>query len=359
MQEYLMKEKKDSVRQFWEEVFDEDSKAFLNYYQEWKLPENKVLAEIEGDRLVSMLHRNPYRLALGDVEAVCDYIVAVATREDRRHRGLMAGLLKRMAEDMNREGMPLCFLMPAAEAIYLPFGFTDIWDKKLFRIGSLGENFSSVEIEPEEYQALSEFAEKAIKGRAEIFALRSPAYYENLNAQLKSEGGGLYWLLRDGERAGCYSGWNDGKLYEWFWKPEFEDGLSVSPTGEAHMIMARIVSLPAFLRAVRANEDLDIRLRLTDPLVEENNGVFLWQAGPDGSVICREEEALKAASAEEGAGRPVPVLSCGIAALTAWLCGYSSLEELLGKGTIQVSREDVRLLSGVRRLHGVFLPEEV
>src|SRR5699024_8632580 len=51
------------------------------------------------------------------------YIIAVATRPERRHKGLMRRLLKESLEYMRRKAMPFAFLMPASDAIYRPFDF--------------------------------------------------------------------------------------------------------------------------------------------------------------------------------------------------------------------------------------------
>ena len=63
-----------------------------------------------------------------------DYIVAVATKESRRGKGYMREVLTKALRDMNLEGRPFTFLMPAAEAIYRPFDFRFIWKKPLLSL---------------------------------------------------------------------------------------------------------------------------------------------------------------------------------------------------------------------------------
>ena len=146
---YLTGDEKQSCRKLWEEAFPEDSREFGDYYFREKLKDNRILALVEeaeeeqlgiqeikarrtGETKLSgnvqaMLHRNPYRLMVCGQQWQVDYLVGVATRKERRHRGYMRQLLLRMMDDMRREGMPFCFLMPADEAIYRPFGFTFIF----------------------------------------------------------------------------------------------------------------------------------------------------------------------------------------------------------------------------------------
>lgn len=136
------------------------------------------------------------------------------------------------------------------------------------------------------------------------------------------------------------------------------------------MIMARIVSLATFIKHIRAREGVSFLLHLTDPLVEENNGSFLWQASCGGSRIeLIKEDALRAAALadgqpledreEEEAKKGKGELFCGIDGLTAWLCGYRSFQELLEEGKISADEEGGRIGEEILTFHGVFLPEEV
>ena len=67
---------------------------------------------------------------------MADYIVAVATEESQRGKGYMREVLTRALRDMNLEGRPFTFLMPAAEAIYRPFDFRFIWKRQKLQMVS-------------------------------------------------------------------------------------------------------------------------------------------------------------------------------------------------------------------------------
>ncbi len=120
---YLSQEEKEQSRTLYEEVFVEDEEAFVEAYYRVKARDNRILTAWEEGQLVSMLHRNPYTFRFRGKRVRADYLVAVATRYAFRHRGLMRGLLTRALQDMEREKLPFTFLMPADEAIYLPFDF--------------------------------------------------------------------------------------------------------------------------------------------------------------------------------------------------------------------------------------------
>ena len=89
-----------------------------------------IYAAEEDGAIQAMLHLNPYTLLVNGKEEPAHYIVAVATREAYRKRGYMAALLKRALADMHRAGEPFTFLMPAAEAIYLPHGFATVYEQE-------------------------------------------------------------------------------------------------------------------------------------------------------------------------------------------------------------------------------------
>ena len=116
------------TRKLWE-AFPEDSKEFDDYYYRNKAERSRILAEEEEGEIISMVQLNPYRVQVRNREYELSYIVGVATRADRRHQGHMRRLLIKMLTDMRRERVPFTFLMPAAEAIYLPFGFRYIFSQ--------------------------------------------------------------------------------------------------------------------------------------------------------------------------------------------------------------------------------------
>ena len=126
--EYLCDNEKSETIPLWKACFPEDTDRYLDYYYHEKTLDNKILAIREEGRILSMLHRNPYKLRLGDITWDSDYIVAVATDKTHRGRGYMREILTKALKDMHHEGIPFTFLMPASEAIYTPFEFRYIWD---------------------------------------------------------------------------------------------------------------------------------------------------------------------------------------------------------------------------------------
>ena len=76
-----------ATRSLWEEVFNEDSEQFTDYYFEHKAEKNigYVIGEAPYD---AMMFRTPYQLRIGKEQKKISYLVGVATRKECRHQGI-------------------------------------------------------------------------------------------------------------------------------------------------------------------------------------------------------------------------------------------------------------------------------
>ena len=68
----------------YQEVFSSDSQGFVDYYYTEKVKDNQMYVMEEDDKIVGMLHLNPYTLKVNGLEKETNYIVAVATKEEYR-----------------------------------------------------------------------------------------------------------------------------------------------------------------------------------------------------------------------------------------------------------------------------------
>ena len=124
--QYDSKENIDAIRDLWQEAFH-DPEAFADYYFEQVFPKNQVLVAKEKDGIRSMLHLNPY--VWNCQQIIFHYIVGVATRENCRRQGYMARCLTKALQDMEGNGEPFTYLMPANPEYYKPFQFVE-WKKE-------------------------------------------------------------------------------------------------------------------------------------------------------------------------------------------------------------------------------------
>lgn len=189
----LEKQEHINTRKLWEEIFKEDTTEFLDYYYSVKTAENEIYVIEEDGKIVSMLHLNPYQMRIGNEICQTHYIVAVATDEHYRKRGYMAKLLNHTMEIMQERGEPFTFLMPAAEAIYKPFGFKFIYEQKRGTITGKDNKDKNLEFafaEAKDCQEIADFANEFLKSY-DVVAWRDASYYKTLLAEQASENGGI------------------------------------------------------------------------------------------------------------------------------------------------------------------------
>lgn len=197
------------TRKLWETIFREDTSEFLDYYYSVKTAENEIYVIEDAGEIVSMLHLNPYQMRIGQQIYQTHYIVAVATDERYRRRGLMAQLLNHVLQVMEERGEPFTFLMPASEAIYKPFGFEFIYEQKRCKI--IGERDANKKTnfflaEESDCKAIADFANNFLSDY-EVVAWRNEDYYKVLLHEQASENGGILLAKRNGRIEGvfCYA----------------------------------------------------------------------------------------------------------------------------------------------------------
>ena len=229
---YLSDLEKIKSRTLYEKVFCEDTKRFVDYYYQYKIRDNEILALKEDEQIVSMLHLNPYTMIVNGYEIESRYIVAVATHPDYRHRGYMRMLIERALKDLSAKKMPFTFLMPASEGIYAPFDFVRIcpYTSLSARIERMDER------EQNRYLA----------SRYQMFCKRDMRYIENLKAEKVAEEG--------------------------------EEPIEKMPP-----YMARITDVCGMLSLVGSIEERVWYLRIKDSILRENDGYFCWKLSKDES----------------------------------------------------------------------------
>lgn len=271
----LSRDEKPGTRRLYEEVFSEDSSAFVDYYYTEKTKDNVIYGATEDQELQAMLHLNPYMLSVNGSERRVHYIVAVATRKEYRGRGYMAALLRHALRDMYEAGETFTFLMPAAEQIYLPHDFRTVYEQERRYYGQEHTEEGYEPLTEADCRELACAANKYLSADYQVFAIRDAAYYERLIKEYGSDGGRLMLLRKEGEITDCRIFTPDGER-------------------ERPKIMVRIVDVRRMLMAVRVKELMAACFQITDPVIEENNrcvvitgtefsGVMLMDGRPENS----------------------------------------------------------------------------
>ena len=203
----LKQQEHGKTRLLWEKVFQEDSKAFLDYYYFFKTRENSVYVVEEDEEIRSMLHLNPFLIQVGEGQFDGRYIIAVATEESYRKRGYMGMLLRKAMQAMYQEKQPFTFLMPAAEVIYTPYDFRFVYDQNVWK-------YTVVEKQEQKSLHVSEagigdgadlaaFFMEYFSERFQIYAVRDEQYYQTMLFEQQSENGGIAILKRTEKIVGC------------------------------------------------------------------------------------------------------------------------------------------------------------
>lgn len=323
------------ARKLYEEIFDEDSPAFVDYYFRVKAAENEIfVVENEKQEILATLHLNPYEMMFCGEKVKTNYIVAVATRADCRHQGMMRSLLQASLQEMYRREETFTWLMPAAEAIYRPFGFRFIYEKNkmtvtadVLRRAETDENWQihsdqevsgdifCEEAKKEDLAELACFAEKQLSKLAEVYTVHDIAYFEQRMQEVGCEGGSLILIRKEKEICGYFLALKkDREAWEivvedavqkkafpavlhWFGASEEKCTFTAFPqiweqyaqSENVPAIMGRIVHLERFVCCLKIKKEQEWKIRLTDSLVPENNGYFIIKTGIEGGSLIRVE----------------------------------------------------------------------
>lgn len=334
------------ARKLWEEVFEEDTEKFLDYYETYVADHNKIFAEEEAGEVVSMVQLNPYRVHMGEAEADSYYIVAVATRESCRHQGHMRRLLTEALQSMDQEKIPFTFLMPASESIYLPFDFVTVYRQSMFTYGAEMEAdtdrpWHCVPCGREQLKELAEWSDAFLKKHSEVSTVRTEDYYKRIWKEQESMNGQILLFYEGSQMKGyCFTGYEgSGEAWEIAVEADVPEGQSTADGQAAYhyqaaanrraaealtlwfgekkqlpvricgflpgsgiegiparelssrpMTMVRIVNLEAFVSRLRAKNPVQFVVRIKDPILPENCGTFCFEVGREHATLTRMEE---------------------------------------------------------------------
>ena len=302
---YLEQKDKTATRALYESAFPSDGKGFVDYYYQEKIRDNRILVLKEEGHIRSMLHLNPYAVSVRGRCYPSEYIVAVATDAAYRHRGYMRKLLERTLADMNREEKPFVYLMPAAEAIYLPFGFRTVSSQVSCEPVMTGDSgLSAREATEQDVSRLAAFDEKYLLPGYDIVTARDAAYYQRLLAEQRSEGGCIRIFEQDGKISGhviC-----DRTEEVTYRDPVFLPGcggiMRTAAKEKPPLIMIRITCLERMVEQITSSEPVELILEVEDPIVADQAGVFRWSlnSGTSSVQACSERPEWKVTIEELG-----------------------------------------------------------
>ncbi|MEE1087183.1 MAG: GNAT family N-acetyltransferase [Schaedlerella sp.] len=363
-----------STRPLYEAVFTEDTEEFLDYYYFLKIKDNEIYVIEEDGKIRSMLHLNPYTINVEDTQFVGHYIVAVATEENYRKRKYMQKLLCTSMQEMYNRKEPFTFLMPAAEAIYFPYDFRFVYNQKKEKVSGNSEE-PRVELKEAsilELSQISRFFAEYFADKYQVYVNRDKKYYRTALMEQQSQYGGIMLMKSQGNIVGTFFYSKEGELAireplcqneykEEFYKAvrkikgtqedveiyaSFGDGEDIE---KKPLIMARILHLESFLSMLKIKKDevLDCSFAVLDAVLIKNSRIVRVTAGQDG------KRNIKVRETEDSEG----VLT--IAALTSFLFGYKSIEQIKEEPDVILSQHLEEELRKIEPLKKIFLNEVV
>ena len=360
---YLDAEDKDETKHLWHMCFPEDSESFIEYYYKEKTKDNEILVKKDNGLLISMVQYNPYAVKLRGRLWKLDYLVGVATEESRRREGHFRDVFVKMLHDEEAAGKPITYLVPVNPAVYAPMGFTFIGNVASYELTEEAKKTLTRTVcqdTPEDCGRAAVYMEQWLGARYEMYTRRDAAYVSRLIKELASENGTLEFLEQDGRLVGldAYWGWEVREhrlLYA-------EDAYTVK-TGEKPGNMARLTNIGALLaafglkQAEQQGEEkrmLTLGIRMNDPILEMNNGEFVWTIGETGSSL----KARKPEPDTCGCTENVSIwLETKPEELVSWLFGCRKAEEIWG-GQLE-NKGLAEILAQVDTVNGVYLDEIV
>lgn len=360
---YLDAEDKDETKHLWHMCFPEDSESFIEYYYKEKTKDNEILVKKDNGLLISMVQYNPYVVKLRGRLWKLDYLVGVATEESRRREGHFRDAFVKMLHDEEAAGKPITYLVPVNPAVYAPMGFTFIGNVASYELTEEAKQTLTRTVcqdTPEDCGRAAVYMEQWLGARYEMYTRRDAAYVSRLIKELASENGTLEFLEQDGRLVGldAYWGWEVREhrlLYA-------EDAYTVK-TGEKPWNMARLTNIGALLaafglkQAEQQGEEkrmLTLGIRMNDPILEMNNGEFVWTIGETGSSL----KARKPEPDTCGCTEHVSIwLETKPEELVSWLFGCQKAEEIWG-GQLE-NKGLAEILAQVDTVNGVYLDEIV
>ena len=360
---YLDAEDKDETKHLWHMCFPEDSESFIEYYYKEKTKDNEILVKKDNGLLISMVQYNPYAVKLRGRLWKLDYLVGVATEESRRREGHFRDVFVKMLHDEEAAGKPITYLVPVNPAVYAPMGFTFIGNVASYELTEEAKQTLTRTVcqdTPEDCGRAAVYMEQWLGARYEMYTRRDAAYVSRLIKELASENGTLEFLEQDGRLVGldAYWGWEVREhrlLYA-------EDAYTVK-TGEKPWNMARLTNIGALLaafglkQAEQQGEEkrmLTLGIRMNDPILEMNNGEFVWTIGETGSSL----KARKPEPNTCGCTENVSIwLETKPEELVSWLFGCRKAEEIWG-GQLE-NKGLAEILAQVDTVNGVYLDEIV
>lgn len=159
---------------------------------------------------------------------------------------------------------------------------------------------------------LAIFAESTMEARYGIFLSKDREYFKNIFSLMDAEGGRVELYFENKIVLGYRIGFEDEMIEEVL--DDSIQSMSWEDSSAVPYTMARILNIKKTLQLIGTSQRGSVVVQVSDPVLEENNGTFLWRYEP--GRIDWEKTTQK------------PELELSVGALTAHVFGYNKIKGL-------------------------------
>ncbi|MFQ9515656.1 MAG: GNAT family N-acetyltransferase [Eubacterium sp.] len=321
---YLENNEKKNIRPLYEHCFN-DGQEYTDYYFEKRLPVNGVIVnETEEQKIVASMHLVPQNAIVGALKTNIIYIYGVGTFSQYRNKGFMKDMFLQVLRDMFNEMEAFTYLIPSnienAE-IYRKFGFEFVMDKHDMKpVEHRKKATHSLILRKAEHSDLIRiaiFAQSSMERKYSVALVKDIDYFRKIEELIKVEGGHIEIYVENKVIVG-YRIWIDNEIFEEVLDPSIQ-AMSWLGGGTKPYVMARILNIRKTLRMLNFKDSEQKTIRITDPVIEENNGCF---------SLAYQHGSVKLDKVNEKQLNMEPEIDITIAELTAHVFGYKMIEGL-------------------------------
>lgn len=210
------------LRCMWDDIF-KDPADFADYYFSVVCKSNRVLTASKDNKIIGMLHCNPYEQNAFGENKKGVYIVGVAVLPEYRKQGVMKEMLHQAIEYMNNTDVCYAFLMPENVNYYIGSGFEQICPNDVYKIQidemiSKSKNseiiISKDEFLSDDLENLSNTLNNYLEKNYDVFCMRDSDYYRRVIKEYLAQNGKLVSINVDNNIKGTYCyGIDAGTMY--------------------------------------------------------------------------------------------------------------------------------------------------
>ena len=228
--------------------------------------------------------------------------------EKYRRQGIMRRMLTRCMKDMADQGEVFTYLMPANRLYYEPFDFTIVQYFRTIHTPGTDAGGSKLSVlKPEEYERASDFVNAYCHNNFQVYTKFDPEYLKQLQKETESEHGEmLVWKKHESICGFCCYGCDEETVYvrqifcddmdamireikAKFSKKQLELTLCAEKEANGASIMVRILRLDLLMNRISAVKEAELRIQITDSVLESQNGIFRINFSPQGCSLERTD----------------------------------------------------------------------